>query len=109
MVRINILYPTGGRFDMEYYLATHMPRSIELLSSGKGYRGVSVERGLGGAEPGSEPAFVALCHYLFDTIEDFMAAFMPHAEELKGDMANYTDIEAVIQFSEVEMVDQARG
>lgn len=103
MIRINILYPIGGRFDMAYYLDIHMPRSIELLSAGKGYRGVSVERGLGGAEPGSDPAFVALCQYTFDTIEDFMAAFMPYAEELQGDMANYTDIEPVIQFSEVEI------
>ncbi len=103
MVRINILYPTGGRFDMEYYLNTHMPRSIELLSQGKGYRGVSVERGLGGATPDSPPTFFALCQYAFDTIDDFMAVFLPHAEELQGDMPNYTDIEPVIQFSEVEI------
>ncbi|MDD5057686.1 MAG: EthD family reductase [Sideroxydans sp.] len=101
MVKISILYPNTGRFDMDYYLNTHMPRSIQLLSAGKGYRGVSVERGLGGAAPGSAPPFVALCHYLFDTADDFMAAFMPHAAELKGDMPNYTDIESVIQVSEV--------
>ena len=105
MIRINILYPTGGHFDMDYYLGIHMPRSIELLSKGSGYRGVSVERGLTGAVPGSEPAFVALCQYAFDSIDDFMAAFLPHAEELKGDMKNYTDIEPVIQFSVVEMAD----
>lgn len=105
MVRINILYPLGGRFDMDYYLNTHMPRSIELLGAGKGYRGVSVERGLGGAEPGSAPAFVALCQYAFDSLDDFMSAFLPHADELKGDMKHYTDIEPVIQFSEVEIVE----
>lgn len=103
MVRINILYPIGGHFDMDYYLNTHMPRSIELMSQGKGYRGVSVERGLGGTAPGSKPAFVALCQFAFDSIDDFMEAFLPHAEELKGDMVNYTDIEPVIQFSGVEI------
>ncbi len=101
MIKISILYPNTGRFDMDYYLQTHMPRSIELLSKGKGYRGVSVERGLGGTTPGSPPAHVAMCHYLFDTADDFMAAFLPHAAELQGDMANYTEIEPVIQFSEV--------
>lgn len=101
MVKISILYPNTGRFNMGYYLDTHMPRSIELLSKGKGYRGVSVERGLGGASPGSAPAFVAMCHYLFDSAEDFMAAFLPHAAELQGDMPNYTDIEAIIQVGEV--------
>lgn len=101
MIKISILYPNTGRFDMDYYLNTHMPRSIERLSAGEGYRGVSVERGLGGASPGSAPGFVALCHYLFDSIESFMAAFQPHAAELLGDMPNYTGIEPVIQFSEV--------
>lgn len=101
MIKISIFYPNLGRFDMDYYLGKHMPRSIGLLSQGKGYRGVSVERGLGGAAPGSPPAHVAMCHYLFDTADDFMAAFMPHAAELQDDMPNYTDIEPVIQVSEV--------
>ena len=101
MVKISILNPNTGKFDMGYYLDKHMPRSIALLSRGKGYRGVSVERGLGGASPGSAPGYVAMCHYLFDSADDFMVAFLPHAAELQGDMPNYTDIESVIQVSEV--------
>jgi len=103
MVRISILYPNqpGGRFDFPYYVDTHMPMSIERLSAHPGFKGVSVEQGLGGAEPGSPPAYVAMCHFLFDSIEDFMAAFMPHAEMLQGDMPRYTDIEPVIQFNQV--------
>jgi uncharacterized protein (TIGR02118 family) len=101
MVRINILYPNTGRFDMDYYLNTHMPMSIAKLAAHRGFKGVSVESGLGGAEPGSPPAFVALCHFLFDSAEDFMEAFAPHAAVLQGDMRNYTDIEPVIQVSEV--------
>lgn len=101
MIKISILYPNTGKFDMDYYLYKHMPRSIALLSTGKGYRGVSVERGLDGASPGSAPSYIAMCHYLFDTADDFMAAFMPHAAELQGDMPNYTDIETIIQVSEV--------
>lgn len=101
MIKISILYPNSGPFDMDYYLNIHMPRSIELMSKGGGYRGVSVERGLGGASPGSTSAHVAMCHYLFDTADDFMAAFLPHAAELRSDMPNYTDIAPVIQVSEV--------
>jgi uncharacterized protein (TIGR02118 family) len=105
MVKISILYPNkqGAKFEMSYYLNTHMPLSIERLSAHKGYKGVSVERGLAGDTPGSAPPYVALCHYLFDSVEDFMAAFMPHAELLQGDMPNYTDITPVIQFSAVEI------
>jgi hypothetical protein len=36
-----------------------------------------------------------------------MAAFMPNAEMLQGDVPNYTDIEPVIQFSEVLSVGTA--
>jgi len=94
-VKISILYPNSGKFDMDYYLNIHMLRSIKLLSKGNGYRGVSVERGLGGASPGSAPTHVAMCHYLFDTSDDFMAAFLFHAAELQGDMQNDTGIESV--------------
>jgi hypothetical protein len=44
-----------------------------------------------------------MCHYLFDSAEDFLAAFQQHADVLQGDIANYTDIQAVIQFNAVEI------
>lgn len=103
MIKISILYPNNkdARFDMGYYLDTHLPLAIGLLSAHTGYQGVSVERGLGGAMPGTAAAYTVMCHFLFDTTEDFIAAFMPHAAVLQGDMSNYTDIAPVIQISEV--------
>ena len=103
MVRISILYPNqkGSRFDMAYYIEKHMPQSIRLLSAHPGFKGVSVEKGLEGDDPGSEPAYVALCHFLFESVEAFMAAFLPHAPELQGDIPNYTDVTPVIQINEV--------
>jgi len=103
MIKISILYPNnpGSRFDLRYYVETHMPMSIDLLGAHPGFKGVSVEQGLGGVIPGSEAAYVAMCHFLFDSLEDFIAAFTPHAGVLQGDMPNYTDIEPVIQFNEV--------
>jgi uncharacterized protein (TIGR02118 family) len=103
MIRISILYPNdkGSRFDFPYYVETHMPLSIALLSAHPGFRGVSVERGIGGATPGSEPTYVAMCHFLFDSVEDFVAAFSPNAGVLQDDMPGYTDIAPVIQFNEV--------
>jgi uncharacterized protein (TIGR02118 family) len=103
MVKISILYPNkpGSRFNFDHYTRTHMPRSIELLSAHSGFKGVSVERGVGGAVPGSAPAYVAMCHFLFSSIDAFMEAFVPNAPELQGDMPNYTDIEPLIQINEV--------
>jgi uncharacterized protein (TIGR02118 family) len=103
MVKISILYPfnPSARFDFDYYIERHMPRSIELLSAHPGFRAVSVERGVSGAEPGSPPVYTAACFYTFDTVESFLAAFMPHAAELQGDMPNYTDIGSQIQINEI--------
>ncbi len=103
MVRISIMYPAdpGARFDFGYYTETHMPRSIELLGAHPGFAGVSVERGLAGGVPGTAATYTAMCHYQFDSLDSFMAAFTPHAAALQGDMKNYTDIEPVIQISDV--------
>ena len=103
MVKISILYPNnpGARFDFEHYTKRHMPRYIELLSAHPGFRAVSVERGVGGAEPGSPPAYIAGCFFTFDTVESFLAAFMPNAAELQTDMPNYTDIVPQIQSNEI--------
>lgn len=102
MIIVSILYPAkpGGRFDFDYYARRHMPRAVELLGRHAGYQGVSIERGIAGAELGREAAFVAACFYRFATVEDFLAAFMPNAAELQGDIPNYTDIAPLIQFNE---------
>lgn len=109
MIKVSILYPNtnGGRFDFGYYESKHMPRSIELLGKHPGFRGVTVERGIGGTEPGSPPKYLAACFYVFESVEAFVAAFMPHAEELQGDMQRYTDIPAEIQFNEILINRQA--
>jgi len=103
MFNISSIYPKkeGAKFDFEYYLNIHMPLSIHLLSGAKGFVGVSVERGVEIKEMNIESAFVAMCHYYFETLTDFMNAFMPHAKQLQGDIENYTDIKPITQINEV--------
>ena len=103
MIKVNIFYPNreGGRFDLDYYLTTHMPMAIEKL--GPSLKGVSIEHGVSGAQPGTQPAYIVMCNYIFDSVEAFLAAFMPQAEILQGDIPNYTDIEPVIQYSEIKL------
>ena len=90
-------------FDFDYYLNKHMPMSIGLLSKAKGFKGVSVEQGIDIEEPKIESSYIAMCHYYFETLEDFMAAFTPHAEVLQSDIKNYTNIEPTIQINEVKI------
>src|SRR6266404_2698872 len=59
--------------------------------------------GIGGTTPRSPAAFVAMVHATFDSAEVFATAFAPHAAEFQGDAPNYTDIQPVVQISEVLM------
>ncbi len=100
MVRISIFYPAkaGARFDLDYYINKHMPFALGRL--GSVVKGVSVDVGAD-APSWPPPAFIAMCHYLCDSRKAFEAAYGQHAEALQGDIANYTDIQPVIQISDV--------
>ncbi|MFJ1251691.1 EthD family reductase [Cupriavidus sp. CuC1] len=103
MVKISILYPhrKGGRFDMDYYMQRHVPRAVALFGPHPGYHGVSVERGLSGGAPGSDPAFTVVFSFLFESLPAFVAASKAVGNELQLDMPNYTDAVPVMQISEV--------
>jgi len=103
MFKLTILYPNApqGTFDFDYYVQTHMPLSLER--QGRAVKSVLVEKGYEGAMDGVEFAYVAICHFTYDSQEAFTNAFLPHAEELQGDIANYTNIQPVVQFSTVEL------
>jgi len=101
MIKVSILYPNnvGSRFDADYYVDTHMPMTLAKL--GDAIKGVSVEMGKSGEMPDQAPAYIAMCHFICETPEAFYTAFMPHMDALQNDMPNYTDVEPVIQFSEI--------
>jgi uncharacterized protein (TIGR02118 family) len=59
MVKVSVLYPNreGTKFDMAYYLNRHIPMVEQLL--GSALKGVSVEQGVSGEEPGSPAPYIA--------------------------------------------------
>ena len=101
MIKVNVMYPhtEGARFDHAYYRDRHMPMVNARLGSACAY--YTVEKGLAGRAPGAPPAFVAMCAFICDSVEGYQAATQEHGAEIRGDLANYTDIAPVIQFSEV--------
>lgn len=103
MIKVSVFYPNneGSRFDMDYNFNSHIPMVQEKL--GTVLKGVSVEQGVGGPEPGSRATYVAMNHLLFDSVDAFESAFRPHAEAIMGDIPNYTDIQPIIQISEVKI------
>jgi len=61
----------------------------------------TIDRGVAGAAPGDAPTYVGMCHIYADSVEAFQKGFGPHAQEIMGDIPNYTDLSPVIQISEV--------
>ncbi len=78
-----------------------MPASIEKLSSA--LRGATVAQGVTGVPDGSSPPYFFTCELLFESKDAFLSAFAPHAEWLQADIKNYTDVEPIIQISEVRI------
>lgn len=101
MIKVSVMYPhqPGARFDHAYYRDTHMPLVKARLGDACLY--YAIDKGLGGREPGSAPAYVAMCHFVCESLEAFEAAFGPHAREILADIPNYTDLQPVRQVSEV--------
>jgi uncharacterized protein (TIGR02118 family) len=67
-----------------------------------------VDKGIAGGAPGSDPVYVARCDFVCPSLEAFLAARAPHAKEIRADIANYTDIQPVMQVSEV-VVERSEG
>jgi len=99
MIRVNVMYPKqdGGNFDYDYYLDTHMKIVNERW--GDVLRGVEVYKGLSGAGGADEP-YVTIASLKFDSVEAFEGALNTHAEEIMGDIPNFTNIEPAVQIEE---------
>tara|TARA_R110000765_G_scaffold362906_1_gene453128 strand:+ start:245 stop:568 length:324 start_codon:yes stop_codon:yes gene_type:complete len=101
MIKVSVLYPNGEgkNFDMDYYCNQHVRMVGELL--GDFVKAATVEKGLGGGEPGSTAAYAAMGNLYFASMDSFQSSFGPNAEKIMGDLPNFTNIEPVVQISEV--------
>src|SRR6202007_2202616 len=101
MIKVSVMYPNtpGAKFDHAYYKDKHMP--LVKARMGEACKFYTVDKGLAGGAPGAPATYVAMCHIFCDSVEAFQAGFGPHAKEIMGDIANYTDLAPVIQISDV--------
>ncbi|MEJ8822062.1 EthD family reductase [Variovorax humicola] len=101
MIKVSVMYPNkpGARFDHAYYRDKHMPLIKARMGDACLY--YTVDKGIAGGAPGSPAPYVGMCHIFSSSMESFQAGFGPHAKEILGDIANYTDLTPEMQFSEV--------
>ena len=101
MIKMAIIYPNevGKTFDMDYYSNKHMPMAADLL--GDALKAMAIDKGLGGGGPGTPAPNIAVGYFYFDSMADFQDAMGPNREQIKADVPNYTNIQPIIQISEV--------
>ena len=101
MIKVSVMYPNkpGARFDHDYYRDRHMPLVQRLM--GEKCKRYTVDKGMAGGAPGTAPTYVAMCHLFCDSVDAFQAGFGPHAAEILADIPNYTDLQPILQISEV--------
>jgi uncharacterized protein (TIGR02118 family) len=103
MIKVSVMYPntSDARFDMSYYLDRHMPMVRDLM--GGVLKGMNVEQGLAGGQPGAPAPYVALGHLLFESLDAFQAAFAQHSGAILADIPNYTNTQPMLQISQVKL------
>ncbi len=101
MITLIIMYPDaeGAHFDMDYYIDKHIVMVKERCGDALKY--CSVERGLGGAAPGSPAPYRVISRICVDSMEDFEKYVAPHDPEFSADVPNFTNIQPIIQIDEV--------
>jgi uncharacterized protein (TIGR02118 family) len=102
MIRVSVYYPNkaGAKFDHTYYTQKHAPMVIQRLKP-FGLVRVEIDKGLAGGAPNAPAPNVAVGYMVFNKLEDFQKGLAAHSKEIMGDIPNYTNIEPVIQISEI--------
>jgi uncharacterized protein (TIGR02118 family) len=100
MVTVSVFYPkhSESRFDHEYYLRTHVP----LVESRWGGMGLVKAKLLRGASTldGGTPGFELIALLTFTSMEALQAALASAGGEIIGDIANYTNVQPLIQVNQ---------
>ena len=101
MIKVSVLYRAGEAktFDWNYYTSKHVPLVKSLL--GDAVKTITVDKGIAGSAARSPAPYVAMFHMYFESLNAFQTSFAPHAEKIRKDIPNYTNIQAEVQISEV--------
>ena len=109
MIKVSVMYPNkpGVRFEHDYYRTKHLPLIKSRMGAALKY--YTIDKALMDGEGKPLGAYVAMCHPLCDSLNAYQASFGPHAQEIQGDVSNFTDGTSIHQISEVVVENSAIG
>ena len=104
MFKVTILYPNGEdkTFDMDYYEKKHMPMVAGFL--GKNLKFYEIDKGISGRTPNDKAPFVAIGYFYIHDVAEYGKAIAQNRDAVISDFKNYTNIQPVIQISEIKQV-----
>src|SRR5215471_16952254 len=109
MIKVSVMYPhkPGVRFDHDYYRTKHLPLIKSRMGAALKYYAIDKEL----MDKKGKPlgAYIAMCHLLCDSVDEYQSSFGPHALEIRGDILNFTDVTPIHQISEVVVENSAKG
>ncbi|MBW2527372.1 MAG: EthD family reductase [Deltaproteobacteria bacterium] len=102
MIQVYVLYPSGAgnTFDHEYYTNEHFALVGEKLGPMK-LRGGSLFKAIAGPDADTNAPFMGGGVLLFDSVDDFQAAFAEHGESIMADVPNFTNTQPTIFVGEI--------
>jgi len=105
MIKMAVYYPNGDgkTFDMDYYTNNHMPMVSSYLD--ESLKAMSIDKGLANGTPDLPVQYLAIGYLYFDNMESFQESMATHSAKFKADVPNYTNIQPVIQISEVQLIE----
>ena len=102
--KVTILYPNGDdkTFDMDYYEKKHMPMVAGFL--GKNLKFYEIDKGISGRTPNDKPPFAAIGYFYINDVAEYNKAIAQNRDAVVNDFKNYTNIQPVVQISEIKQV-----
>src|SRR5215467_1540364 len=109
MIKVSVMYQNKPNvwFDHDYYRTKHLPLIKSRMGAALKY--YTIDKGLADRNGKSPGAYVAMCHLLCDSVDEYQSSFGPHALEIDGDIRNFTDVAPIVQISEVVVENSTRG
>ncbi|MFM9951142.1 MAG: EthD family reductase [Saprospiraceae bacterium] len=104
LFKVAILYPNGKEktFDMDYYEKIHMPMVAGFL--GKNLKFYEIDKGIAGRTPTDKVPFVAIGYFYCYDVAKYNEAIAQNRDVIVNDIKKYTNIQPIIQISEIKQL-----
>lgn len=104
LYKVTVLYPNGDgkTFDLDYYTKKHMPMVAGFI--GNNLKFYEIEKGIAGRTPTDNVPYLAIGIFYVRDMAAYNESIAKNREAIISDFKNYTNIQPVVQVSEITNV-----